>query len=270
MTDDLKIRARSLTVIIIFLAASAGYGFTVPPMSAPVVDEAGILSDAVENQLNTDLTRLRAAGGSQLSVLTVNSLDGLEIEQASIKVVESWKLGSTAKDDGILLLVAPVERRMRIEVGYGKEGELPDALARRIIDEIIKPSFRRRQFDDGVTNGVAAIVGYTDPGFVIKGGARPRSVQGVRLTSNWFFGVIVIVMLIFWTFPLLFAIFVGKILKKMGINPEKYLSTTVGGRRIRGAFGGHRGGWYGGGGFGGGRWSGGGGGFGGGGSSGSW
>ena len=95
----------------LFFLVPFAYSFTVPPLSAPIVDEAGILSERTRNQLNLELTRLRESGGSQLSVLTIKSLDGLEIEQASIKVAEAWKLGGQAKDDGVLLMIAPASAR---------------------------------------------------------------------------------------------------------------------------------------------------------------
>ena len=260
-------------VLTSLLATPQGHAFTVPTLTSPVVDEAGILSNSTELRLNAELRRLKESGGSQIGVLTVKSLEGLEIEQASIKVAEAWRLGSGPKDDGIILMVAPVERRIRIEVGYGKEGDLPDALARRIIDQVIKPSFRQRDFDSGVLNGVAAIIQKTDPSFSMDQSIRPKNVRVGKIASNQFFGFVVIIMLIIWLSPVIFLFFVAKILKKMGINPEKYLSTTRGGRRVRGALYGSGIGWTSrGGGFGGGfgGWSGGGGGFGGGGSSGSW
>jgi uncharacterized protein len=224
-------------IMTLFFLVPFAYSFTVPTLSSPVVDEAGILSERTRNQLNLELTRLRESGGSQLSVLTIKSLDGLEIEQASIKVAEAWKLGGQAKDDGVLLMIAPAERRIRIEVGYGKEGDLPDAIARRIIDQIIKPSFRERDFNSGVIYGVAAIIQHTDPSFSLEGSIRPKRVTAGRMTSNWF-GLIVI-----------FLFFVATILQKLGRNPESYLSTNVGSRRVRGAFGRSHTGWSGGGGW---------------------
>lgn len=260
--------------MMLIFSSFAG-AFTVPPLTAPVVDQAGILSDSTEAKLNDLLVRLRQSGGSQLAVLTVNSLEGLEIEQASIKVVEAWKLGGSKNDDGVLLMVAPFERRIRIEVGYGKEGELPDALARRIIDEVIKPEFRQKQFDAGIIHGVNAMIQQTDPSFAIDGGIGVNRPRALTIKSDWFFALVVFGMLAAWLSPLLLLFVLSKVAEKVGLRPNNHVMTTVSGRRIRRNYGGWSGGRTGGGGWSGGGggfggWSGGGGGFGGGGSSGSW
>lgn len=257
------------------LLSSDGSAFTVPPLSAPVVDEAGILSDSTVFTLNNELRRLHETGGTQVGVLTLKSLEGLEIEQVSIKVVDAWKLGSAAKDDGVLLLIAPVERRLRIEVGYGKEGDLPDALARRIIDQVIKPSFRNRDFDSGVIRGVASILSHTDPSFTLDSRLRSRQAKGFRLGSDLVSSLVMLGIILVWVFPFIIIFVILKIMRMMGIDTDKYLLKSSRVSRRGNSFGrwsgyGGSGGWSGGGGFGGGGWSGGGGGFGGGGSSGSW
>lgn len=190
-------RPRKITSIIAVLSAAlfsafvftvTALGFSVPALNSPVTDEAGVLSSATESELNNLLSDLWKSGGPQIAVLTVSSLDGLEIEQASIKVVDEWKLGDQKRDDGVLLMIAPHERRIRIEVGYGLEGQLPDALAKRIINEIVKPAFRAREYDAGVINAVNAIISYTDPKFASSHPMRNRYSSPLRLSGTfWFF-----------------------------------------------------------------------------------
>ncbi len=104
--------------------------FEVPRLSGPVVDEGGFLAPAARRKIASALVELkRQGGGIEIAVLTVRDLGGLSIEQASIQVVDKWKLGSEGKDNGVLLLVSKQERKVRIEVGQGLDGDLPDAHA---------------------------------------------------------------------------------------------------------------------------------------------
>lgn len=137
--------------------------YPAPPLTTPVTDDAGILDADTVVRLNQVLSRLWESGGSQIAVLTVPSLHGFPIEQASIEIVEQWKLGTAKKDNGILFLIAPNDRRMRIEVGQGLEGDLPDAIAKRIIAETVTPFFSEGRYNEGVIAGVAAIMERTDP-----------------------------------------------------------------------------------------------------------
>lgn len=137
--------------------------FPVPPLTEPVVDEAGILDPTTRSRLNQLLSQLWQSGGSQIAVLTVPTLHGMPIEQASIEIVDQWKLGTATKDNGVLFLIAPNDRRMRIEVGQGLEGDLPDAIAKRIIAETVTPFFQQERYNDGVVAGVGAIIERTDP-----------------------------------------------------------------------------------------------------------
>ncbi len=230
--------------------------FTVPQLSGPVVDQAQTLDPASEQTLERGLRALREKGGSQINVLTVDSLSGLTIEQASIQVVDQWQLGGRKKDDGVLLFIAPKERSLRIEVGQGHEGVLTDADSKRIIEESIVPLFRSGDFSSGVIVGVYQIVKKTDPDFDIasyfEGRKRPASDRSrSQPISNS-------VRLLFFVLFLIFFF-----LKRGG-------KRLIRGRGISyGGFGG--GSWGGGSGsFGGGGWSGGGGGFSGGGASGRW
>lgn len=233
--------------------------FVIPEMTTPVQDQAGILSPRMAEKLSNVLLRLYESGGSQIGVLTVPSLGDSVIEEASIKVTDKWKLGKRGKDNGVLLLIAPNERRVRIEVGKGLEGVLTDAYARRIINQVITPAFKENDFDGGIAGAVAQIISVTDPEFDLQSAGMQSSRRHKRGSSmNPIQGLGVFILLI------LFAVFavIHRILQAFGLVPR---SSYYGGSS--------RGGWGGGGGFGGGgggSWGGGGGGFSGGGSSGEW
>jgi len=144
-------------------------------MTAPVNDYAQMLTPDAREQLNTALRDLLKTGGSQIAVLTVPNLGGEVLEQASIKVAERWQLGKAKIDNGVLLLVAKQERKIRIEVGQGLEGVLPDAYARRIVSDTMVPLFRQSKVSEGIVAGVVAIAALTDPKANLNLGARPQS-----------------------------------------------------------------------------------------------
>lgn len=226
--------------------------FTVPPLERPVQDEAKLFSPEMVAELSQWLREIHSQGGPQIQVLAVDSLNGVPVESASIKVVEAWKLGGDKLDNGILLLISKSDRKIRLEVGQGLEGDLPDVVAKRIIARIISPLFKSGQLDKGLYEGIIAIVGYAAPQFLK--GHESKDIEGDSngsrmgpLKSLFLIGIF----LLFFFFNILSG----------GLFSS---------RRFRGG-----GGFYGGGGFGGGGrssggWSGGGGGFSGGGASGDW
>jgi uncharacterized protein len=123
-----------------------------------VVDNAEILSQATRDSVSAQLKAHEERTTNQIAVLTVKSLEDESVEGYALQVFETWKLGQKGKDNGVLVLVAPSDRRMRIEVGYGLEGTLTDAIAARIIRDRMTPRFKANDFDGGVRDGVAAIV----------------------------------------------------------------------------------------------------------------
>lgn len=214
------------------------------------MDRAGMLSPQTIDRLEGILRAVRDQGGSQLQVLTVANLEGTPIEQAALRVAETWRLGTAKEDNGILLLIAAQERAIRIEVGQGREGELPDVIAKRIISDVMVPAMKRGSADQAVFTGVLNILKYSDPEILQKIGEKvPRAERRQKSDMS----------------PLTFLILVIIV----GL-----FQILAGRRRFHGGgFG--RGGWggggFGGGGFGGGGgWGGGGGGFSGGGASGNW
>jgi uncharacterized protein len=134
----------------------------VPPLSGRVVDQTGTLSAGDIDTLTQRLKDLQTRKGSQVAVLIVTTTQPEAIEQFSIRVAEAWKIGRKKIDDGALLVVAKNDHKLRIEVGYGLEGAIPDVTARRIIDEIIVPRFRTNDFAGGISAGVDRIIGLID------------------------------------------------------------------------------------------------------------
>ncbi|HSA81640.1 MAG TPA: TPM domain-containing protein [Geminicoccaceae bacterium] len=129
-----------------------------PPLTGRVVDEAGLLSERDQAELEAALARFEAETTSQIVVATLESLQGLPIEDYGYQLGRHWGIGQEGKDNGALLIVAPEERAVRIEVGYGLEGELTDALSRTIIETRILPHFRAADFAAGIKAGVAAMI----------------------------------------------------------------------------------------------------------------
>jgi uncharacterized protein len=150
--------ARSLAILLVVLgtglAPAVAALMPVPRLTARVTDLTGTLTPEQRQTLEQRLRQFETAKGSQVAVLIVPTTEPEAIEQYGIRVVEAWKLGRQKVDDGALLLVAKNDRALRIEVGYGLEGALPDAIAKRIIEEIIVPRFRADDFAGGITAGV--------------------------------------------------------------------------------------------------------------------
>jgi len=134
----------------------------VPPLTGRVVDQTATLSASDADALTQRLKDLETRKGSQVAVLIVPTTQPESIEQFSIRVAEAWKIGRKKIDDGALLVVAKNDRKLRIEVGYGLEGALPDVTARRIIDEIIVPRFRTGDFAGGISDGVDRLIRVID------------------------------------------------------------------------------------------------------------
>jgi uncharacterized protein len=131
---------------------------TIPPFKSHVTDLTATLSAHEAQHLAQQLIAFEKAKGSQVAVLIVSTTHPETIEQYSIRVAEAWELGRKGIDDGVLLLIAKKDRTLRIEVGYGLEGVLPDATTKRIIEETIVPQFKAGKFTDGIEAGIQAIL----------------------------------------------------------------------------------------------------------------
>ncbi len=131
---------------------------TFPALTGRVVDEANVIPPAIRERLETKLGDLETKSGIQLVVATVNSLDGQAIEPYANELFRAWKLGEKTKNNGVLLLIAPKERKLRVEVGYGLEATLTDALSKVVIANAIAPRFKAGDFGGGVERGVDDII----------------------------------------------------------------------------------------------------------------
>lgn len=148
---------RILGVLLAIVAGSLGAA-EVPYLSGRVNDLAEVLSAEARTRIAATLKAHEQATGNQIAVLTVPSLEGDSVEEYANRVFNTWKLGKKGKDNGVLLLISPKDRRLRIEVGYGLEGTLTDVAAGRIIRGTITPRFKQNDFDGGVEAGVEAII----------------------------------------------------------------------------------------------------------------
>ncbi len=152
----------AFVALLLCFSFAAAADVAVPPLSGRVVDQTGTLSGDDTAALTQKLKDLETRKGSQIAVLIVPTTEPESIEQFSIRVAEAWKIGRKKVDDGALLVVAKNDRRLRIEVGYGLEGALTDATARRIIDEDITPKFKSGDFAGGISAGVDRMIRVID------------------------------------------------------------------------------------------------------------
>ena len=163
-------------LLLLTLAAPAG-ALEVPFLSGRVNDTAGMLSESSRQGLDTVLKDFETRTGHQAVVLTIPSLEGAPIEDFSLKVARTWVLGRKGQNDGVLFLISKNDRKLRIEVGHGLEGNLPDALAGRIIQDAVVPRFRSGDYDGGITAGVNAIIGTVEGTYAPPPASRRRNAR---------------------------------------------------------------------------------------------
>src|SRR6202051_5027945 len=137
---------------------TAAFALDFPALTGRVVDQAGVMSADSRSAVETKLKDLEDKSGTQLVVATVKSLQGSDIETYANQLFRTWKLGQAQKNNGVLLLVAPSEHKVRIEVGYGLEGTLTDALSSVIIAGAILPRFKTGDFAGGIERGLDGII----------------------------------------------------------------------------------------------------------------
>jgi uncharacterized protein len=164
--------ARALALALLWAGVAAAE-VSIPALAGRVTDLTGTLDAGQRSTLDTTLEAFERAKGSQVVVLIVPTTQPETIEQFGIRVADAWKIGRGGDvDDGVILIVAKDDRKLRIEVGYGLEGALPDAIAKRIIEEAIVPRFREGDFYRGISDGVDRILG------VIEGEPLPPATRG--------------------------------------------------------------------------------------------
>jgi uncharacterized protein len=272
----------------------------IPKLEARVTDLTGTLTAAQQADLEQKLTAFEQRKGSQVALLMVQTTQPETIEQYSLRVAETWKLGREKPDDGVLLLVALQDRAMRIEVGYGLEGALPDITAKRIIADTITPLFRQGEIYAGVNAGLQQIMRVAEgeelpPPDKKWQGRRGDNILGIlpvlffvvmiggailRRIFGRTFGAVAtggLTGLLVWIISSIIPFAIGAGIVSLLLSLFMGIASNVRGGRMGGGpgpfgglGGGFGGGGFGGGGFGGGGFGGGGGGFGGGGASGSW
>ncbi|HHQ4559390.1 TPM domain-containing protein [Aeromonas hydrophila] len=236
---------RALLSCLLLWTAVVSAAPTFPALSGRVVDEANLMSRKQAHQLTQQLAAFEKRSGIQLVVVSIDTLAGDTIEEYSYQLGRHWGIGQKGKDNGVLLLIAQDERKVRIEVGYGLEGALPDAIAANIIQTRILPAFKRGDMVAGVVAGSQAIMQ------ALAGEYKPvDNASKDKLGGPWLFILMVIVMIVLHNLR-------GGGGGRGGRRRAAYLAGGFGAGRSGGSFGG-------------GGFSGGGGSFGGGGASGGW
>lgn len=177
-------------------AVSSAFALEVPKLTGYVNDYANMISQSARTKLENELKTFEQTDSTQIVILTVPSLEGEVIENFSIKVAESWKIGQKGKDNGIIFTVAKQEKKMRIEVGRGLEGKLTDLMAGRIIDLVVKPKFKRGDFDGGFTAGISALIDATRGEFKAeKNDRRQKHDDSSRFVTFLIFAAITVLVL---------------------------------------------------------------------------
>ncbi|MEM7428145.1 MAG: TPM domain-containing protein [Pseudomonadota bacterium] len=246
--------AWSGALILVLLVAAAGAAPDFPQLTGRVVDNANLIDAAAETELTGKLEQLEKQTTDQLVVVTLPDLQGETIEGFGYQLGRHWAIGQKDRNNGALLIVAVKERKVRIEVGYGLEGKLTDALTRIIIDQAIVPQFRQGDFQGGIVEGTDLLItALTDGAEAVTKQQRflPRTEE--MTVDDW--------ISLIWTLIIISLVIYHFV--QVARGKRSILSTSGTG----GSWSSGGGGWSGGGG---GGFSGGGGSFGGGGSSGSW
>ena len=140
------------------LMGSALASVPFPKPEGWITDRAGLIDPSTKGRLERLLTEVERKSGVEIAVATLPTLGGRSVEEVAVELFQAWGIGKKGKDEGLLLLIAPKERKIRIEVGYGLEGTIPDGLAGEIIRETITPRFRQGRFAEGIETGVRQIV----------------------------------------------------------------------------------------------------------------
>ena len=300
MTENTKISLpliSFLATIAVLCFIPYAHALDVPKLTGHVNDYAGMISPQAKAALEQELRAFEQSDSTQIVIVTIPSLQGEVLEQFSLKVAEAWKIGQKGKDNGIIFLVSKEDRKLRVEVGRGLEGKITDLMSGRIIDLVVKPRFKRGDFDGGFITGVHALMDASrgefkaDPNTGKRQGAARHESSSRFIVFLFFAGIVLLILgsiskvlsgaagaialpaivsLLLSPVGLIAAVILAVIGLIAGVILPSLFSA---GGRGGGFGGGYYGGGFGGGSFGdsgGGGFGGGGGGFGGGGASGDW
>ncbi len=187
-----RLLAHGLIWIAILVTLPVQAAPTFPTLSGRVVDQAGLLSTQTSSELSTILERHETTTSNQVVIVTLDSLQGYDIAEYGYQLGREWQIGQQGRDNGVLLIVAPNERKVRIEVGYGLEGTLTDALSKNIIETVITPRFKQGDMEGGIREGALAIVA------AIEGTYTPQKRSRGDINEAFhFFGAAVVLSMIF-------------------------------------------------------------------------
>lgn len=201
-----------IAILLFSPAVDIAAALDVPPLKGRVNDYGGILSSATISQLDFILKEFEASDSTQIVVLTIPSLKGDSLERFSLDAAEKWGIGQRGKDNGALLVISRDDRKLRIEVGYGLEGTLTDLVAGQIIRKVIAPQFRQGSFNQGVIDGVDAIIA------AVKGEFQQETGPASGKSDKGFDFEALIILVIF------FSSFIGTAFRR-----NKLLAAGVGG-----------------------------------------
>jgi uncharacterized protein len=175
----MKRQSMLLLLPLVLQMGSVLFAADIPYLTGRITDNAQLLSPAVSESLSESLKAHEDRTGNQIAVLTIPTIDEESIEDYAAEVFESWKLGQKGVDNGILIVVVPDDRRMRIEVGYGLEGILTDGMAGQIIRTVMTPKFKDGNYDAGIADGARAVIQVLEggelPETAVDSGSTPKS-----------------------------------------------------------------------------------------------
>ncbi|MBA4371780.1 MAG: methanol dehydrogenase [Thermodesulfovibrio sp.] len=190
-----SLRPILLITALFLIIASQSFALDVPPLSGYVNDYGGMLSPQIKSQIESELSAFEKTDSTQIVILTIPSLEGAVLEEFAIKAGETWKIGQKGKDNGVIIVVSKGDRKIRIEVGRGLEGKLTDLMAGRIIDLVVKPRFKRGDYDGGLHAGVAAVIDATRGEFKAEPSRRQQKRGASSLVTFLIFAAVGIVVL---------------------------------------------------------------------------
>ena len=282
LTRQGRLAALLLAMLAAMVLAMPAFAQDFPKLTGPVVDQADILTPEQEAVLDGKIRGLQANTQRQMTIATVSTLDGYEVSDYAFRLGEHWGLGDKARDDGLLLLIAPNDRKMWIAVGRGLEPYVTDAFSGRVVRNTLRPAFQSGDFFGGIDAATDQLIAQMQLSpEALEAQAREQAKRDADAASGVDFGTV-----IFWL--IIFFVFILPLIRSFARRGKKHKSKRKkpwddddddddwgggwGGPIIiwGGGSGGGGSSWGGGGGFGGGGWSGGGGSFGGGGAGGGW